>query len=380
VRPSRTAGQAAAEYVAVLLVIALVLAGAAALAVAVPGVGERLVATVRTGLCIVGGDVCRGTDAAAAGLAPCITSERSRRQDTTLDLAVVRVGGHGEWQVALRSDGQAVVTRLEDNELGGTIGVGLAFSPAHVDAQARAALVARYHGGRAWRFPDARAAGAFLARAMHDASVHERRPPDVSWHAIGGDADGVAGVAIANLAQAGLTASADSAIGLRNDGARRTLTLELGFDDPRLFTDLPGFPSRPGTQRAWVADVSWERGTARELALRTAVTGGDRVEEYSARLDLRDAGNRAVAERLLHPGGSTPGDVRALIARVKSDGVVERDAYAYGERRRGFSVAGRLGIALGLAHQRISSERRLIDAIAWIDGDRPQRRFDCLGV
>ena len=51
------AGQASAEYVALLLVATLVLAGTAA--VAVPGVGERLVRTVRTGICIVGGDVCR---------------------------------------------------------------------------------------------------------------------------------------------------------------------------------------------------------------------------------------------------------------------------------------------------------------------------------
>jgi len=374
----RTAGQAAAEYVAVLLVVAVALAGAGA--VAVPGVGERVVATLRTGLCIVGGDVCRDADAVAAGLEPCLTRERSRRQDTTLDLAVVRLGGHGEWQVALRSDGQAVVTRLEDNEVGGTVGVGLAFSPVHVDAQATAALVARYRGGRAWRFPDPRSAGAFLERATHDASVHERRRPDVSWQAIGGHADGVASVAVADLTQAGVRASADAAIGLRSDGARRTLTLDAGIDDPRLFADFPGFPSGPGTRRSWVADVSWEHGAARELALRTAVADGDRVEEYSARLDLRDAGNRAAAARLLHPGASTPGDVGALVDRVKRHGLVERDSYAYGEQRRGFVAAGRLGIALGIAHQRVSSERRLIDAVAWVDGGPPQRRFDCLGV
>ena len=122
-RRHTAAGQASAEYVALLLVATLALAGIAA--VAVPGVGERLVRTVRTGICIVGGDVCRGADARAAGLPPCLTRERSRRQETTIDIAVVRLGGNGEWQLALRSDGSAVVTRLAEAAGGATAGVGV---------------------------------------------------------------------------------------------------------------------------------------------------------------------------------------------------------------------------------------------------------------
>jgi hypothetical protein len=369
-------GQASTEYVAILLVVGVVLAVSA---VAVPGFGERITKSMRTGLCIVGGDVCRNSDAVAAGLEPCVTSERSKRQDTTVDLAVVRLGGHGEWQIALSSDGQAIVTRLEENELGGTVGVGLTFSPAGVSADASASLVAAYHGGRAWRFPDARSAGVFLEGAMHDESVQKAREPDVRWHAIGGRAGAEAGAAIADLARAGLTTSAASVIGLRTEGARRTLTLDLGIDDPSFAIDLPGFPAGPGPRRRWVADVSWEDGAARELALRTATSGGARLAEYTARLDLRDSGNRAVAERVLRPGGIS-GDLDALAARLRTAGVVERDGYSVEERRRGFSVAGRLGIALGLEHHRITSERRLVDAVAWIRGGEAQRRFDCTGV
>src|ERR687898_2076137 len=109
------AGQAAAEYVALLAVAATVLAG---VAVAAPAVGEGVVATIRTGLCLVGGDICRPADAAAAGLAPCLTGEGWQRQDTTLDIAVVRLGGRGEWQLAVQSDGGATVTRLAENEGG----------------------------------------------------------------------------------------------------------------------------------------------------------------------------------------------------------------------------------------------------------------------
>lgn len=373
-------GQAAFEYVAILLVVAAALTGAATLAVAVPGVGERVVTTVRTGLCIVGGDVCRSSDAVAAGLKPCVTSQRSRRQDTTVDIAVVRLGGHGEWQLALRSDGQAVVTRLEENELGGTVGVGLTFSPAGVDAAASASLVAGYRGGRAWRFPDARSAGAFLAAATRDASARAARAPDLRWHAINGQADGEASVAIADLARAGISTGASNAIGLRSEGARRTLTLDLRLDDPLLSGILHGLAPSAGTQRSWVADISWEGGKARELALRAATGRAGRQEEYSARLDLRDAGNRAEAERLLQPSTSTPADLAALAERMRTHGVIEQAAYSVSEERRGFTVAGKLGLALGLAHQRITAERRLVDAIASIRGGPLQRRFDCTGV
>ena len=373
-------GQAASEYVAILLVVVAALTGAATLAVAVPGVGERVVTTVRTGLCIVGGDVCRSSDAIAAGLKPCVTSQRSRRQETTVDIAVVRLGGHGEWQLALRSDGQAVVTRLEENELGGTVGVGLTFSPAGVDAAASATLVAGYRGGRAWRFPDARSAGAFLAAATRDASARAARAPNVRWHAINGQADGEASVAIADLARAGISTGASDAIGLRSEGARRTLTLDLRLDDPLLSGILHGLAPSAGTQRSWVADVSWEGGQARELALRAATGRAGRQEEYSARLDLRDAGNRAAAERLLQPSTSTPADLAALAERMRTHGVIEQAAYSVSEERRGFTVAGKLGLALGLAHHRITAERRLVDAIASIRGGPLQRRFDCTGV
>jgi hypothetical protein len=60
--------------------------------------------------------------------------------------------------------------------------------------------------------------------------------------------------------------------------------------------------------------------------------------------------------------------------------VLERRGYAITEDRRGFSVAGRLGVALGLSHERVTAERRLVDAVAWVLGGPPQRRFDCLGV
>ncbi len=372
-------GQAAAEYIAILLVAGALLAGAAAVAVAVPGVGDRVVAAVRTGICIAGGDLCRTADAAAAGLPPCLTRERGDRQDTTIDIAVVRVGGHGEWQLALRSDGSAVVTRLEENEVGGTVGVGVSFSPVGVDAGASATLSAGYRSGRAWRFADAAAARAFLDGARRDARVSAGRAPDERWDALAGSADAQAAAAVADLARLGVEAGGEAVLGLRRAGATRTVTLDLGSDAPAIALALPGFPAAPGIRRGVVAELTWVRGVPRELALRAARAGGDRVEEYTARLDLRDPASRALAERALRPGGEAAG-LRALAARIGSHGTVERDGYAVTRERHGFSVGGRLGVALGLAHERVTEERRLVDAIAWVNGGPAQRRFDCLGV
>jgi hypothetical protein len=376
----RTAGQAAAEYVAILTVVAVVLAGAAATA-AVPGVGSRVTGVVRTGICIVGGDLCRRADAAAAGLAPCTTSERSEREDTTVDIGVVRLGEHGEWLLALQSDGTAVVTRLEKDAVGGTAGVGVTFSPLQIDASASATALVAYQGGKAWRFPDAPAARAFLQRAKREVGMPEPRPADVRWDAITGSGSASAGVAVADLANAGVAASADAAIGLRRDGARKTLALDLGASEPGLTFSLPGFSSRAPDVRSVVAEVTWEAGAARDLTVRAATAADGRVEELVARLDLRDPVSRAVAERVLRPPGRrASAALRALFRRIATHGIVERRGYEITERRGGFTVAGRLGVALGLSHERVTAERRLTAATAWVRGGPPQRRFDCLGV
>jgi hypothetical protein len=79
------------------------------------------------------------------------------------------------------------------------------------------------------------------------------------------------------------------------------------------------------------------------------------------------------------PGG-TRDDLEAVALRAARAGVVERNGYETSERRRGVSLAGRLGVSLGLSHERVSAERRLVDAVAWVRGGPPVRRLDCLGV
>jgi hypothetical protein len=368
-------GTASLEYVGLLALIAATLAGAVALTS--PAIGSRLVETLRTGLCIVGGDVCRPADAAAAGLAPCLTGERWSRQDTTLDIAIVRVGGHGEWQLALRSDGTATVTRLEGTDGGVTAGAGVTFSPLGVEAKVSGAVTLGYRGGEAWHFPDVRSATAFLEAARSDREAKAARPPSVRWDGLASSADGAAAVAVADLASAGMDVGADGAIGLRTEGARRTLAVEVGRRDLRLFGNLPGFPSATGATAEVVAEVTWSGGRPEELVLRTARADGDRRDEFTARLPLADPEARTAAEAVLRPGGDGLAELAALIGRA---GVLEHATYEVEERRRGISVSGRLGVALGFEHERVSGERRLVGATTVVRGGPPQQRFDCLAA
>ena len=126
--------------------------------------------------------------------------------------------------------------------------------------------------------------------------------------------------------------------------------------------------------------MTWEAGSLRALELRTAVAYGDRLEESTARVDLREPDARALAERLLRPGTGTADALRAVADHAAAHGVVERSTYVTTERRRGVSLAARLGLSLGFSHERIQAERRLTGAVAWIEGGPAQRRLDCLGV
>ena len=100
-----------------------------------------------------------------------------------------------------------------------------------------------YRGGEAWHFPDARSAAAFLSAARSDAEAKAARPPSVRWSGLAADAGGAAAVAVADLASAGLDVGADGVIGLRTEGSRRTLAVEVGRRDLRLFGASPA--SRP---------------------------------------------------------------------------------------------------------------------------------------
>ena len=115
--PHPAAGQASLEYVGLLALVATALAVAAP-AAGLAGVPAEVAKVVRTGVCIVGGDVCRASDAEAAGLQPCTLSDRRRGGGLAVTVLSVRVGGDHQWLVAQRSDGSVAVTKLARDDAG----------------------------------------------------------------------------------------------------------------------------------------------------------------------------------------------------------------------------------------------------------------------
>ena len=377
-------GQASADYAAVLAVVAAVLALVGG--IAVPGVGEQVVEAVRTGICIVGGDVCRDADAAAAGLAPCVTSERAEGMETTVDVAFLRVGEDDRWSVAIRSDGSAVVTRTEGRQLGATAGAGATGTPIQLDVGVSGTIAIVRRSARSWEFPDLRAARRFLAEVLGpDPGAIDRHPPDERWQALGERADASVGMSAPLLGSAGGRAALEGAIGRRTGGGRTTWFFRSELDDPQAYASLPTWSSS-GPGREALVEFTSDRAGAREVLVRTASATPDRREEVTATLDLRDPEISAALEAALPAplgGGGSPWPptvIRKVAELAATRGTVERRVHVIDDRSRTFSLSARLmAKALGLEHTRVDVRSRLADATVWIAGSGPRRRVDCLG-
>ena len=122
------AGQTTAEYAALLALVGAALAGAG-VAVGLGGVATAVADGVRTGICIVAGDVCRASDAAAAGLSPCTVAEHTRGEGLTFTVASLRLGADDGWTAARRSDGSMLITHAQTRKVGGSVGIGVEASP-----------------------------------------------------------------------------------------------------------------------------------------------------------------------------------------------------------------------------------------------------------
>ena len=159
--PRPVAGQASAEYVALLAVVGVVVAGAAAVG-SVPALAAQVAGAVRHGICLVAGGICSPGEARAAGLAPCLVHARAERERLGGRVLVVRLGRGDSLLVERRSDGSAAVSFAD----GGGAGASVGRRPA--DRAGRGAKRARRRGpavhGRAHLgVPDLRRRGALRA-------------------------------------------------------------------------------------------------------------------------------------------------------------------------------------------------------------------------
>ena len=151
-----------AEYTALLGLVGAALAGTGAV-VGLETIGDAVANGVRTGICIVAGDVCRASDAEAAGLAPCTVAESTRGEGLTFTVASIRFGADDAWTASRRSDGTVIVTHTDERRLGGKVGIGVEASPLGLNAEMSGKLDYTLMSGRAWEFPDS-ALGAALPR------------------------------------------------------------------------------------------------------------------------------------------------------------------------------------------------------------------------
>ena len=122
--PRPIAGQASAEYVALLAVVCAVVAGAAAVGSVLP-IAAQVARQVKHGICLVAGGICTPREARAAGLGPCLVRVRTDRERLGGRVLVVKVGRGDSFLVQRRSDGTAAVSFADGGAVGASFGIGL---------------------------------------------------------------------------------------------------------------------------------------------------------------------------------------------------------------------------------------------------------------
>jgi hypothetical protein len=374
-------GQATTEYLGLLALAACLLASAG-FAVGLGDVGTAVASTVRTGICIVAGGVCRSSDAAALGLAPCTVGERSSGGGTAVAIAWARIGGSDGLVIATRSDGSVLVTETEKGRAGAVAGIGLEASPLGLDVGIEGGVDYTITSGKAWEFPDAASAARFIGNDARD-SV----PPTWRFGDAGGALSLEAKAGFRGTTLAGIGASAGAASGARVGRGVTTLYVRAKIDSGAKAW-LPGRSRRiagPSTGDVMV-EITLAGGAPRELAIRSVgrPAGGGQVVDTVARLDLRDPVNRHAADGVLGHALPWPPDLAhdlgALALLAVRRGVVERSVYDVRDDSSDFELGAKLGLALGLEHEDIDIERRLVAASAWVNGSQEMVREDCTGV
>jgi hypothetical protein len=373
-------GVSSAEYTALLGLVGAALAGTGAVA-GLDTVGDAVAGAVRTGICIAGGDVCRASDAAAAGLAPCTVDDHTRGEGLTFTVASLRFGADDRWTAARRSDGSVVITHTDQRKLGGKVGIGAEASPLGLSAELSGKLDYTLMSGRAWEFRDAAAAVRFL---------RDREGVEPTWRF--GDVGSVVGAeAESGLGPVTLTefeATARAAAGARVGRGLTTIYVGTRADALAGGLSLPGIAGTvngPSTGDAMV-ELTRDADGPREIAFRRIERGSrsGQVVETVARLDLRDPGQRAAAEPLLSMRLPWPPavarELQVLVSRAVRSGIVERAIYAVDDDSDGLEIAASLGLSVGGDVSEVDVDRRLVAAHAWTGGSRARERADCRAI
>ena len=382
-------GQASTEYVAMLALVAVVLA-AAATVVAAPGLPAGVVHGIRTGLCIVGGDICRAADARARGLEPCVNSAVEHSADTSVSLLVVRTGHEHAYAVERLSDGRVRVRGTDGGHTSGSSSRGFQLGVV-LDAQATSGGAISFQRGREWTFDDGARAAAFLKRVddpmrlTDDMDVHRathlRAPVRYleGGGEIAGDLTGDYEDEVLKLHLPGLHSAVRGALGRRVGPDGTTVYFDASSEvSGTLASIVPGLGSSDHVVAEW-HDADPPEFTLRTLGSATA----SRSVETAVRLPLTHPGDRAAALKmavaeLTGPEGGLL--ARDFANRVRERGTVEQLTYDQED------VAATLDatvaapfVSAGFDHVEHVSTRHLVDAKV-VAGGATARRLDCLGL
>jgi hypothetical protein len=406
-------GQGTVEYLAVVLLVALVMGGGtvAAARATDTGLATAVPHQIRRALCIVtGGDCDRDR-------APCDVAADRTSSSWGVGIAVLRVGHSRALVVEQRSDGSYLVTLTKAPSVGvesidgAHVQIDRGGRRLSVGGAVTASAVASLGHGESWVLPDESAASALVAALARGDDV---RPADQELHeatvVLGATASRETGGNLAVNATGTLSSEAgagervDRATGARTyflrAGAAATLELTaslrdltgsatgtvdgdvevaLTVDRTGRWTDL----AIVGSGDAFGA-LSPPRGADRLTDALGVPTGAGRRWTAEAHLDLSDPGNSAAAHALVDAlRGIRPAAARdaavELARRVREQAVVDVRTYALDRSSSGFDIKGGDGVAgLSATHEKSTEKTRLIAArTRGLDGQW-RRRDDCL--
>jgi prepilin-type processing-associated H-X9-DG protein len=415
--PRPNAGQASAEYVALLAVVCVVVAGAAAVG-SVPPLARDVVAAVKHGICRVAGGVCTSAQARAAGLPPCLVAARTQRERLAVRVWVVRLGRDDSLLVQRRSDGSASVSFADGHAAGLSAGLGLQFAGRGATVRGSAGL--QFRSGRTWEFGSFAEAASFATRWKRSESLRGEvlgvlpggshpPAPDATYveggayaevaAALGGP---VAGEARAQLgAVAGRRYERDGRV-VYSDRIDAETAGQLGLllatverhDAGEAALEITVEHGRPTELRLRAA--ARMHGDAAPVSPTTSLTdlaslirgdaprprGHGRRLEAEVALDLRDPANRAALKGFVEIAAlrAQPSEwddrVRALAQRIDAAAAVELRVYRVGLEDKGF--VGEAALLAGAGYDRTAEARDLLQAWSLPPGGTLQEREDCV--
>jgi hypothetical protein len=371
-------GQASVEYLAAVALLAVVLAGAG-VAVAAPDLPGAVAGKLRLALCLVSGDVCRRSDAAARGLEPCLVSGTEHARETGVSFLFIRGSGSEAWSVERLSDGRILLSAGYGQGLGATAGLGVHLGPVNAGGSADGAV--GFRAGRTWALPDEAALAGLLA-GVHGYDLASKLhtlvalfPPPTETYLEGGG-EGGAELAVQAVREIpGGGGRARAAVGRRSGPDGTTYYLDLGADSAG-----PLVAAVPELDRHGLLVAEYTTGSPPAITLRSSARGsGDAEVETVMRLALTDPADRAAARRVAFVSLAAPAlALRDLLARIRARGTVERLRYRTHADTDGWSYGVELGAALGADRTTTVTSRELVDAQV-VNGRFPVTRYDCLG-